>query len=223
MSVADQVRAGLIRRGIAPHIAEAFVWNFQHESGLNPSIVERVPNVHGTRGRGLYQLTGSRRNAFEQRYGDDYSIDNQLDWLMHELQGPENRAWQRIQAAPDTGQAAAAIVTHFLRPAEQHRVRRVAEYTGGNPPALSDAPVPSGGPSRPPSVFNPPPEAGNALASFGGGGGVNALADPEQARRMNALAAMEQYQNRASQNRLDPREFMVAQPLPPLQPIPTFG
>jgi hypothetical protein len=116
MSTADTIRQGLIARGIEPHIAEAFLWNFQHESGLNPTVVERVPNVHGTRGRGLYQLTGSRRNAYEGRYGDDYSIDNQLDWLMYELQGPESAAWSRIQGAQDTGQAGCGYCASLFAP-----------------------------------------------------------------------------------------------------------
>jgi hypothetical protein len=183
MSTADTIRQGLIARGIEPHIAEAFLWNFQHESGLNPTVVERVPNVHGTRGRGLYQLTGSRRNAYEGRYGDDYSIDNQLDWLMYELQGPESAAWSRIQGAQDTGQAAAAIVRHFLRPAAQHRDRRIAEYTGGSPPQISDAPNSSIG----------RPVAENALA-------LPSLESP----RENALGGVDMPQ----QQILDPRAFM---------------
>jgi len=52
---------------------------------------------------------------------------------MYELQGPENRAWANIQNARTTGEAAAAIVTDFLRPAAQHRDRRVAEYLAGGP------------------------------------------------------------------------------------------
>jgi len=186
VSVADQVRQGLIARGMPPHIAEAFLWNFQHESGLNPTVVERVPNVHGTRGRGLYQLTGSRRNAFESQYGGDYSIDNQLDWLMYELQGPERSAWERISQAGNTGEAAAAIVTHFLRPAEKHRQRRVAQYLSG------DVSIPQGGPQAPSQPATPPSQP---------------AALPQQAPQ-NALAAMQPEPARTNQNSLAPRMFM---------------
>lgn len=132
----SRVRSGLLERGLAPHIADAFVMNFQDESGLNPGINEIEPLVPGSRGGfGLYQLTGPRRVAYEQfaqqRGVEPADVDAQLDFMMMELQGPESRAAQRIFAAPDTGTAAAAIVTDFLRPAEEHRNRRVARYTGG--------------------------------------------------------------------------------------------
>jgi hypothetical protein len=143
--IAGQVRQGLVDRftsqlGIDPQRAEmfadAFLMNMEDESGLVPDMIERVPNVHGTRGRGLYQLTGDRREAYERIYGDDYGVDNQLDFLISELQGPESRAWNSIAGAGTAGEAAAAIVTNFLRPAAQHRDRRVAEYLGGRMPNL---------------------------------------------------------------------------------------
>lgn len=141
----SRVRSGLLERGLAPHIADAFVMNFQDESGLNPGINEIAPLVPGSRGGfGLYQLTGPRRVAYEQfaqqRGVEPADVDAQLDFMMMELQGPESRAAQNIFAAPDTGTAAAAIVTDFLRPAEEHRNRRVARYTGGQPVISTKSP-----------------------------------------------------------------------------------
>lgn len=130
---AAYIREGLIRRGIPEYEADAWILNMQDESGLNPGINEIEPLVPGSRGGfGLYQLTGPRRVAYEdfaQRTGapvDD--IDAQLDFLMYELQGPESRAAERIRSADTTGEAAAAIVNHFLRPAESHRARRSSRY-----------------------------------------------------------------------------------------------
>lgn len=133
-SIQAQVYNGLIARGLPEHIAQGFMMNFQNESGFDPSVVERVPNVHGTRGRGLYQLTGSRRNQFEELYGrgeDAYSIDNQLDFLMWELQNTEGRAWRNLQNTTNPGEAGAVIVRDFLRPAAEHRDRRMSEYRSG--------------------------------------------------------------------------------------------
>lgn len=135
--VANEIRSGLMERlssnmGLdqekAAMITEAFVVNFQSESGLDPNIVERVPNVHGTRGKGLYQLTGSRREEYERIYGDDYSIDNQLDFLINELSTSEASAWEKISSADNVGDAAASIVRNFLRPAAQHREERETQY-----------------------------------------------------------------------------------------------
>lgn len=133
-AAAADLIARMEQRGLPRHIAEAFAINFQDESGLRPGAIEAEPNVHGTRGFGLYQLTGSRRTAYEafaaQRGVDPSNIDAQLDWLMIELEGPERRAAEAIFAAQDTGTAAAEIVNRFLRPAEQHRARREARYRG---------------------------------------------------------------------------------------------
>ena len=129
--VQAQVYQGLLDRGVPPHIAEGFMMNFQDESGFNIDITEKEPNVHGTRGKGLYQLTGDRREKFEKQFKNNYSIDNQLDFLMQELKTSESRAAAKIFAAQDAGSAGAAIVSEFLRPAQEHKNARVARYTGG--------------------------------------------------------------------------------------------
>lgn len=130
---APEIRQGLIDRGLQPHIADAFILNFQDESGLNPAINEQNPIVPGSRGGyGLYQLTGPRRREYEafaaQRGMPVDSADAQLDFLMNELQGSEARAAESILSAPDTATAAQAIVNNFLRPAPEHRQARAERY-----------------------------------------------------------------------------------------------
>lgn len=147
---AGYIRQGLIQRGLPEHVADAFLMNMQDESGLNPGINEAKPLVPGSRGGyGLYQLTGPRRRAYEayaQQNGIPLdSVDGQLDFMMSELAGPEANAYQSIMAAPDTGSAAAAIVNNFLRPAEEHRARRVAQYTGGSGNQVAQALMGGGG------------------------------------------------------------------------------
>ncbi len=135
--MAGRITSGLMQRGLPQHVAEAFVMNFDDESGLNPGINEQNPIVAGSRGGfGLAQWTGPRRReleAFAQQQGkpvDD--LDMQLDFLMTELQGSERAAAQDILGAQDAGSAAAAIVNKFLRPAEEHRARREQSYLGGS-------------------------------------------------------------------------------------------
>ena len=134
--VGQQVLTGLINRGMPKHVAEAFVINMQDESGLNPSINEASPLVPGSRGGfGLYQLTGPRRKSYEAYAAKKGvplgSVDAQLDFLMMELQGPESSAARSIFGAKTTGEAAAAIVNKFLRPAPEHRERRTRNYLRG--------------------------------------------------------------------------------------------
>ena len=130
------IRQGLIDRGLPEHIADGFLMNFKDESGLNPGINEQNPIVPGSRGGfGLAQWTGPRRKqleAFAQQRGTPVSdMNTQLDFLMEELGGTESAAAQKIMAAGTPGEAAAAIVNSFLRPAEEHRARREAQYLGG--------------------------------------------------------------------------------------------
>lgn len=131
----DYIRQGLLARGLPEHIAEGFMLNFADESGFNPGINEISPSIPGSRGGfGLYQLTGPRRTAYEsfaaERGVDPADVDAQLDWLMYELQGPEAKAAQSIFSAGNAGEAGAAIVNNFLRPAEEHRSSRASRYLG---------------------------------------------------------------------------------------------
>lgn len=141
---AQYIREGLINRGLPEHVADGFLVNFKDESGLNPGINEQNPIVPGSRGGfGLYQLTGPRRVAYEkfaqERGVTPDNVDAQLDFLMTELQGPEKRAAEYIMRAGDTGTAAQAIVNHFLRPAQEHRDRRMAAYANLGGAAPSEA------------------------------------------------------------------------------------
>jgi hypothetical protein len=172
------IRAGLIERGMPPHIADGFVMNFKDESGLNPGINETDPVVPGSRGGfGLAQWTGPRRVALEkfaaERGASPADTNVQLDFLMTELQGPEAGAARSILAADDAGSAAAAIATDFLRPAPEHLSRRVAEYTGGFS-------TPGTAPNVNPQIFNQLAElAANPYLPEGQRAVVNALMQKE--------------------------------------------
>lgn len=123
---------GLLERGLPEHLAKAFVINFQDESRLNPGIEESVANVHGTKGYGLGQWTGSRRTDLE-KYAKSQSkpindLEMQLDFLMTEVKGPERRAANEAMSADSVGKAADILVRKFFRPAKEHEVERSARY-----------------------------------------------------------------------------------------------
>lgn len=125
-SITGRIYKGMLDRGLPEHVAAGFMENMADESGFRLDAVGDSGNA-----KGLIQWNGPRKRAFEERYGDDWSIDNQLDFLMHELQGPEKAAWNKISQTQTPGEAAAAIVNFFERPAEEHRARREAKYLGG--------------------------------------------------------------------------------------------
>lgn len=151
----EGIKAGLVARGMPEHIADGFVMNFQDESGFNPGINEVAPLVPGSRGGfGLAQWTGPRRKALEafaaERGMPVSDPGVQMDFLMTELQGPEAAAWAKISGTQNAGEAGAAIVNSFLRPAEEHRRAREAEYLGGaGMPSGGAAPAPTSAPEIP--------------------------------------------------------------------------
>lgn len=85
---------------------------------------------------------------------------------------------------------------------------------GTSPSAPQGAPQGGYDPSRPPSVFNPPPgyepSQRNALTDYAGA--------PEQQYNMNALAALERFRPRS--NRLDPEAFRSRRQPMQLMPMP---
>lgn len=131
------VVAGLMDRGLPQHVAEGFAMNMADESGFDSGINEINPLVKGSRGGfGLYQLTGPRRRQYEA-YAEAKGVpasdpDAQMDFLMWELDNTEKSAAQDIFSTSTSGEAGAAIVNKFLRPAQSHRTKRASKYLSGS-------------------------------------------------------------------------------------------
>lgn len=211
MSRANQIRAGLIARGMAPHIADGFVMNFRDESGFDPGINEISPVVPGSRGGfGLAQWTGPRRTALEQfaasRGVPASDMNAQLDFLMTELQGPEAAAWQKISSAPDAGQAGASIVNHFLRPAETYRAQRAASYAGGQPGLMQQITGQAQHPGLMGAMMQDP------LTQAMQGAGLDAQAPPETLKLFGWDTGVEQSKLQALADMQQPQQPMAQAP-----------
>ena len=131
----NYLRSLMLDRGLPDYVADAFLMNFEDESGFDPGINEIDPIVEGSRGGyGLYQATGPRRRAYEEfakmRGAALDDPEAQIDFMIYELEGPERAAAESIFAAPDTRSAAIAIARDFLRPAPENLEKRVAKYSG---------------------------------------------------------------------------------------------
>lgn len=204
---ASYIRNGLLQRGLPEHVADAFLVNFQDESGLDPNINEITPLIPGSRGGfGLYQLTGPRRREYEafasQRGVNPGDIDAQLDFMMGELQGSESRAAQSILGAPDTATAAQAIVSDFLRPAPEHRQSRMSRYSrlggGGTPAQAALESLAVGGSMPMPDVASSlmqPQQAQQQPVQMAQAGGINpaiiqALSDPRASGGTQQIAQL---------------------------------
>lgn len=129
----DDIVKGLMQRGLPEHAAQGIAMNFKDESGFDPAAIGDNGNALG-----LAQWNGPRMASLKQfaaqqgKSATDLNV--QMDFLMHELQGPESGAMQAIMSTKTPGEAGAAFLNKFERPAEQHRARREAAYLGGVQP-----------------------------------------------------------------------------------------
>ena len=119
----------LIRRGVSPAVASGVVMNGIDESGLNPAAIGDNGNAGG-----IFQWNGSRfrgLQAYARDQGKDWKDEQvQLDYFMVENQGSQKDAWSRVVNSQTPQEAAVNFLNHWERPAEVHRARRAAEYSG---------------------------------------------------------------------------------------------
>lgn len=133
---ADAVRDGLIKRGMDPDTATAFAANSLHESAANPNT---GPGDGGA-SHGLFMWRGDRSTRFQNINGrpvDNAPLDQQLDYVMYELQGPESDAAQKVAQAQGPAAKAAAVSQSYLRPKDvvpemQRRAATAVQLAGGS-------------------------------------------------------------------------------------------
>jgi len=178
-----EIVRGLIARGYPAHQAAALAGHFLQESGGNPSAMNKDEGAFG-----LSQWRLDRRanlEAFARAQGKDPSDPNvQLDFVGHELSGPEKKAGSAFLAAPDVASASAALKP-YIRFGDDSAGTRLANANGlfqqiGAPApvgALAAAPaappVPVGALAATPSA--PAPTMAQGLGALG-----KTLAGPQE-------------------------------------------
>lgn len=116
----------LLEMGYEPHIAAGLVGNGMVESGpaMHPGAIGDNGNAFG-----VWQWNGPRRDAYlefaHKKGAAPEDIDTQIEFLDHELKGPEAAAWERIKTAKTPEEAAAAVSQFFERPGIPRLGRRV--------------------------------------------------------------------------------------------------
>ncbi|HEY2418637.1 MAG TPA: phage tail tip lysozyme, partial [Steroidobacteraceae bacterium] len=112
---AQAVRDGLIRRGLDTDTATAFAANALHESSANPNTGAGDQGAS----HGLFQWRDDRYNRYKSVFGgapDNAPLDQQLDYVIHELNTTEGAARDRIAAAQGPAAKASAVSQFYLRP-----------------------------------------------------------------------------------------------------------
>lgn len=121
--------ARLRELGVPEHVIAGNEWNVQDESGWKSSAV-------GDNGAafGYNQWNGPRKDelfAFAKERGADPADPRlQADNWHREMTGAYKSTYDRAVAAGNANGAAVAILNGFERPAEVHRTRREADYSG---------------------------------------------------------------------------------------------
>jgi hypothetical protein len=166
--VAKQLKeAGLTKAQIA-----GVLGNFQLESGFNPRVNEggKVGAPMGRGGYGFAQWTGGRQtnliNFAKGRKMDPGDPNLQAQFLVHELQGPEKRAFESLKGAVSPEESARRFLTDFERagiPKTKQRQEAARQIYGKL--GFLDAPVPGTAPPvpQPATASTTPQERGNQL------------------------------------------------------------
>lgn len=116
----QQAMKHYIARGLSPVMAAGIVGNLVQESSLNTSAKNPGDGRDGSDSIGIGQWNGSRAQALRKfasdrgASADDFST--QLDFVLHELETTEGVSYQRLKAARNVDEAAAAMIG-FERPA----------------------------------------------------------------------------------------------------------
>jgi hypothetical protein len=167
--VAKQLKAaGLSKAQIA-----GVLGNFQLESGFNPRINEggKVGAPMGRGGYGFAQWTGGRQtnlvNFAKSRKMDPGDPNLQTQFLIHELRGPEKRAFESLKGAVSPEESARRFLTDFERagiPKTKQRQEAARQIYGKL--GFLDAPAPgAASPTPQPATASTPQEKGNQLGT----------------------------------------------------------
>lgn len=130
----------LTGQGLPAHQAAALVGNMQQESSMNPTALNQGEGAYG-----LMQWRGDRRQGlqdFAQSTGSDASNPRtQLDFALHEMNGPEAKTAASFLAAPDVTSANTAL-KGFIRYGDNSQGARLANaqtVLGSGAPAGASA------------------------------------------------------------------------------------
>lgn len=92
-----------MNKGLSREAAAGLVGNLMRESGMNPNALnsDRHGGAHG-----IAQWRGARWANLQKMYGKNPTLDNQLDYVWHELNTTHKKGLQKIMASKTVDDAA---------------------------------------------------------------------------------------------------------------------
>lgn len=123
------IKNGLVERGFSNEEAAAITGNIFAESGFKPEAVNPTSKAYG-----LMQWLGSRKNKLFSKYGENPTLDNQLDYIAWELQGGnkyESKQFRRAMQGKTLEEKTYNFGKYVERPSQQElneSINRRNEY-----------------------------------------------------------------------------------------------
>ena len=110
--------------GYTKEQAAGLVGNLQQESGMNPTARNEREGTQG-----IAQWRGERLEAFKKKYGKEVmyaTLDEQMDFVLHELETTEKKAGNLLKNAKTAAEAAAIVDKFYERSAGTELAKRIA-------------------------------------------------------------------------------------------------
>lgn len=108
----NQIISYFMDKGLTENQARGIYGNLMQESQLNPFAV----SSDGHNSYGIAQWTGSRKKQLFLQYGPSPSLQQQLDYLWHELNTTEKGALQALKSTTNVHDATKVFMEKFERP-----------------------------------------------------------------------------------------------------------
>lgn len=98
------------KHGLPRHVAAAAVGNAMQESNLDPNAINKQSGAYG-----LFQWLGNRKSGYIKKYGNNPTFENQLDYMVEELNTTESKAKKNLYNTKDPLQASRVFADDFER------------------------------------------------------------------------------------------------------------
>ena len=97
----QQAMQYFINKGLAQHQAAGLVGNLFRESRLNPTATNASSGAYG-----IAQWLGDRKKNLFAKYGKNPTLNQQLDYVWHELNNTHTNGLKKLKASRDSAEAA---------------------------------------------------------------------------------------------------------------------
>lgn len=116
-----------VGKGLSREQAAGIVGNLMTESGLNTRALNPYSGAYG-----IAQWLGSRKTALFNKYGNNPTLDQQLDFIWHELNSSHSRGLRMLKGSSNVNDAAANAFGYYEFSAGPQAAVRAMNAAGMN-------------------------------------------------------------------------------------------